>query len=205
MKLVIVDYGMGNLASIQNMVNRVGCEATVTSEPREVEEADKVILPGVGAFDLAMKNIASLHLRDTLEEKVIVAQTPLLGICLGMQILGKKGEEGSLPGLGWLDADVVKFRFAGDSGYRVPHMGWNVVRESRENVLFTGMPDEKRFYFLHSYYLDCRDPGDVVGQTEYGIAFCSAVQHGHIFGVQFHPEKSHKFGLQLLKNFIERV
>jgi glutamine amidotransferase len=203
MKVAIVNYGMGNLGSIQNMIKRAGHEAVVTSDATEISQADRLILPGVGAFDLAMQNIRTLGLKDLLVEQALEKRKPILGICLGMQILGKGSEEGILPGLGWIDAVALKFSFPPESRFRVPHMGWNVILEACDTMLFRDFSVEKRFYFLHSYYMVCDTPSSVIGITEYGHKFCCAIQKGNVFGVQFHPEKSHRFGMRLLKNFIE--
>ncbi len=202
--ITIIDYKMGNLGSIANMFRRLGFEAIVTSDPKEIEAATKLILPGVGAFDNGMKNLNSLNINDLLEKKVFVDKTPFLGICLGMQLLGKSSEEGVERGLGWIDAETIRFSktFMGEK-LRIPHMGWNEVTVTKENMLFKDFPEQPRFYFVHGYYVQCNNLENVAATTRYGIEFHSSIQRDNIYGVQFHPEKSHKYGMRLLKNFAE--
>ena len=203
--IIIVDYGMGNLGSILNMLKKVGIpDAKVSSLPSDIERADKLILPGVGAFDTGMQRLRETGLIGLLNEKVLSAKTPTLGVCLGMQLLTKFSEEGQLPGLGWIDAETVRFRFDPmKTGLKIPHMGWNTVKVSQPGTLFLDMYDEPRFYFVHSFHVVSHNPDDVVAVTEYGYEFASVIQHGHIMAAQFHPEKSHKFGMKLYKNFVE--
>lgn len=202
--IVIVDYGMGNLKSIQNMFKKVGVSAAISASHDEIMAADKLILPGVGAFDNAMKNLNEMKMIPVLNEKVLEKKTPTLGICLGMQLLTEKSEEGTLPGLGWIKGETKRFVFTGDNArLRIPHMGWNTVEVCKESKLFTDMFDEPRFYFVHSFHVVCADDSDSLCKTEYGYTFTSAVERGNIYGAQFHPEKSHKFGMKLLKNFAE--
>jgi glutamine amidotransferase len=202
--IAIIDYGMGNLGSIRNMLTRLGCDSILTSTVEEIEAADKLILPGVGAFDNAMANLERLGLIPVLNEQVLERRKPLLGICLGMQLLSQSSEEGRLPGLGWIEAHTVRFRFDGpQADLRVPHMGWNSVEPRQPHPLLADMYPETRFYFVHSYHVSCRDEANVLTTTAYGITFHSAVVQGNIVGTQFHPEKSHKFGLKLLANFAE--
>jgi glutamine amidotransferase len=203
--IVIVDYGMGNLGSILNMLKKVGAPAAkVSSDPKDIEQADKLILPGVGAFDTGMQRLRETGLISLLNEKVIKAKTPTLGVCLGMQLITKISEEGELPGLGWIDAETIRFRFdPKKNGLKIPHMGWNTVNIQREGTLFQGMYPDARFYFVHSFHVVSHNPEDVLATTEYGYDFVSAIQHGHIMAAQFHPEKSHKFGMKLYKNFVE--
>jgi imidazole glycerol-phosphate synthase subunit HisH len=200
--IVIVDYGMGNLGSIVNMIKKVGSQAVISSDPEQIRQAPKIILPGVGAFDTGMRRLNELGLVDVLNEKVLVEKTPTIGVCLGMQLLAKGSEEGVLPGLGWIDADVVRFRFEGNQ-LRIPHMGWNTVNIQHEECLFRGLNNESRFYFVHSYHMVCHNTEDILTTTPYGYDFVSSVERGNIYGAQFHPEKSHKFGMRLLKNFVE--
>lgn len=201
---VIVDYGMGNLGSIRNMVHQIGSEAILSSGVADIRHAKKLILPGVGAFDAGMAHLNELGLIPALEEKVIKEKIPILGICLGLQLFSKKSEEGIKPGLGWIDAETVRFRIEKSSGsLRIPHMGWNTVQKTHESRLFCHLPGDVRFYFVHSYHVLCGNRDDEVLKTRYGHDFTSAVEHDNIYGVQFHPEKSHKFGMQVLKNFLE--
>jgi glutamine amidotransferase len=200
--IAIVDYGMGNLGSIQNMLKKIGARVTITHDLVTIAAADKIILPGVGAFDTAMDNLNKFGLTPLLNELALEKHRPILGICLGMQLMTKRSDEGALPGLGWLDAETVKFA---NGSLRVPHMGWNTVDIRREDPLFKDMYEEPRFYFVHSYYVKCADDSDILTSTRYGIDFCSSFVKGNIRGVQYHPEKSHKFGMLLLKNFAEMV
>ncbi len=203
--IVIVDYGMGNLGSILNMLKKIGDPAAkISSDPKDIEQADKLILPGVGAFDTGMQRLREAGLISLLNEKVLKAKTPTLGICLGMQLITRGSEEGELPGLGWIDAETIRFRLdPKQSMMKVPHMGWNSIKIQREGVLFKNMYPDARFYFVHSYHVVCRNPDDVLATTDYGYDFVSALQRDHILGAQFHPEKSHKFGMKLYKNFVE--
>jgi glutamine amidotransferase len=201
--ITIVDYGMGNLGSIRNMLKKIGCESQVTADVSLIEAADKLLLPGVGAFDAGMDNLTRSGLIPLLNHRVIDDHVPVLGICLGMQLMAQRSEEGDRTGLGWIDAEVVRFR-PGDTSLKVPHMGWNLVRRVRGGALTDDLPEESRFYFVHSYLVRCRNADDVLLSTHYGVDFHSAFQRGNVWGVQFHPEKSHRFGMQLLRNFAER-
>ncbi len=197
--ITIVDYGMGNLGSIANMLKKIQVHSVITSDVAEIEKATKIILPGVGAFDNAMKRINENGLKEVLEHKALVEQVPILGICLGMQLLTMSSEEGRLPGLGWVAATTK--RFPPDQNLKVPHMGWNLVSKASYSVLTESFTDEYRFYFVHSYYVRVEDTKDSILKTTYGIEFDSAIQRDNIYGVQFHPEKSHKFGMKLLEVF----
>jgi glutamine amidotransferase len=203
MKIVIIDYGLGNLGSIRNMLKKIGGEGVISSKISDIQEAEKLILPGVGNFDQGMRNLEILGLLPILEDKVIQERTPILGICLGMQLFAHRSDEGKAKGLGWIDAEVVRFKFD-DKGMhlKIPHMGWNLVRISHRNPLFEQMDPEPRFYFVHSYHVACRNAEEVLTQTFYGYEFASSVKRGNIYGVQFHPEKSHKFGMKLLDNYL---
>jgi len=202
--IAIIDYGMGNAGSIHNMLARIGAESTITSSPDSIAAAEKLILPGVGAFDQAMTNLRQLGLVSLLDDRVMGQGVPILGICLGMQLLSRSSEEGTLPGLGWIPARTIRFRFDGPAaGLRIPHMGWNRVEVNRRGSILDGLPDGARFYFVHSYHVCCEDPQNVLATTNYGITFHSAVIRGNIAGTQFHPEKSHKFGLHVLRRFAE--
>lgn len=202
--IIIVDYGMGNLGSVVNMLKKIGVQARVSSCVEEIDDADKLILPGVGAFDTGMLRLKELGLIDVLNRKVLGKKTPIIGFCLGMQLLTKRSEEGTLPGLGWIDGETIRFRFGpGNSHLKIPHMGWNTVLVHRHGALFGGMNQEARFYFVHSYHIVCDRQEDVIATTNYGYDFVSVVQRENIMGTQFHPEKSHKFGIKLFKNFVE--
>ena len=203
--IVIVDYGVGNLGSLRNMLKKVGQEALISQDPQAVGMADKIILPGVGSFDHAINNLRSTGLIPVLSECVLNRKIPILGVCLGMQLMTGGSEEGELPGLGWVDAETVRFRF--DESLRhlkVPHMGWNTVRVRGASPLFEEMAEGSRFYFVHSYHVRCRAESDVLATTDYGGDFVSAFAQENIAGVQFHPEKSHRFGMRLLRNFAEK-
>ncbi len=204
MKLVILDYNMGNVGSIANMIKKIGYEAEITRDVERIRSASKLILPGVGAFDKAMSNIEEFNLLDLLKQKVTFERVPILGICLGMQIMTLKSEEGIKNGLGFINGEVKKFNFADDIKLKVPHMGWNFVHIEKENNLFAGMNEEAMYYFVHSYHTLCYEKADMLTTTNYGYDFVSSFTHGNVMGVQFHPEKSHKFGMKLLKNFIEK-
>jgi glutamine amidotransferase len=199
--ITIVDYGMGNLGSIQNMLKAVDVQSVVTSDYRIISNAQKLILPGVGAFDSAMERINGSGLRDVLDRKVLEEKVPVLGICLGMQLLTRGSEEGVLPGLGWIQGDTT--RFPKIEGLKVPHMGWNLVASSSTSKLTKDLGEEPRFYFVHSYAVSVDDQKHSILKTTYGIKFDSAIQKGNIYGAQFHPEKSHRFGKRLFKNFAE--
>jgi glutamine amidotransferase len=197
--ITIVDYGMGNVGSIRNMLKRVGAASIVTSDPDVLARATKVILPGVGAFDNAMARINGTGVRDLLDRKALVERVPVLGICLGMQLLTRGSEEGTLAGLGWIPSETR--RFPAQDGLKVPHMGWNVARAATRSCLTRGLEDDARFYFVHSYYVAVDEPGHSILTTTYGIEFHSAIQRDNVFGAQFHPEKSHRYGMHLLRNF----
>lgn len=201
--ITIIDYKTGNLGSIQNILRRIGEESVITSDKDEVARASKIILPGVGAFDTGMRNLAELDLIDILNKKVIEQKVPVLGICLGMQLMSKGSEEGDLAGLGWINAETVRFRFENTLEYKIPHMGWNFIRQSKNSRLLENMFPDARFYFVHSYFFRADQSDDILTTTSYEIEFTSAVERGSILGVQFHPEKSHKFGMKLLKNFVD--
>lgn len=200
--ITIIDYGLGNLASIHNMLKRIGVAAEVTSDINRIEKADKLILPGVGAFDNGMKSIKEFGLLAVLNERVKEQGVPILGICLGMQLMTQRSEEGSLPGLGWIDADTVRFNAENSpNAIKIPHMGWNTVKIHKRHDLFENIHDEPRFYFVHSYHAVCKNAKDILTTTIHGYDFISAFAKGNITGVQFHPEKSHKFGMIFLRNW----
>jgi glutamine amidotransferase len=201
--ITIVDYKTGNLGSIQNILKRIGEESVVTSDRDFIASATKIILPGVGSFDTGMENLARLGLIDVLNDKVLNKKVPVLGICLGMQLLSEGSDEGSLPGLGWIKGRNKKFIFSDPVHYKVPHMGWNFISQRKQSRLFTGMYPDPRFYFVHSYYFEAGDIQDILTSTVYETEFTSSVEKDNITGVQFHPEKSHKFGMKLLRNFVD--
>jgi len=201
-KIVIVDYQMGNIHSVARKLARLQATFSVTADPREIGKADKLILPGVGHFMKAMQYLDELHLIDVLNDFALVKCKPILGICLGMQLMANASEEGNVAGLGWIDAQVVKFRVKDKLAYKVPHTGWNQIVNKKESILAKGIPDSSEFYFVHSYHLVANDSADVLHETTYEYSFPSAVEKGNIFGVQYHPEKSHGAGELLLKNFI---
>lgn len=204
----VLDYGMGNSASILNMIHKAGGEANICSSPKCLENASVILLPGVGSFDNGMTKIKALGLLDVLESKVLIEKIPFLGICLGMQLLFEKSEEGKLPGLAWLKGEVTKFDFLDlnqTQSLKVPHMGWNLVKPSDFENLYAGLEDEARFYFVHSYHVNCHNPSDVLATSHYGYDFTCSVRHENIWGAQFHPEKSHRFGIRFFKNFLKEV
>ncbi len=201
--LVIIDYGMGNLRSVQNKVKRMGFESLISSKTEDINKADKLILPGVGHFKCGMQNLKERGIIEPLNEKVINHSTPILGICLGSQLFAKHSEEGDCAGLGWIDAEVVKFNVSDRIKYKVPHMGWNNVTIANPNNLDSIIISDEQFYFVHSYHLKCNNPSDVWMTTTYGYEFVSAIHNKNIYGTQFHPEKSHDVGFELLKKFAE--
>lgn len=200
--ITIVDYGMGNVGSIKNMLKYIGKESTITSDPDKIYKASKLILPGVGSFDIAMRNIEKHNLLEVLNLKALKDKIPILGICLGMQILTNDSEEGISKGLGWINANTKKFKL-NETKFKIPHMGWNTVKVANENLLSKQFHTDTRFYFVHSYFVKVNDEKNSILKTQYHINFDSAINNDNIYGVQFHPEKSHKNGMQLFKNFIK--
>jgi imidazole glycerol-phosphate synthase subunit HisH len=204
--ITLIDYGMGNIGSIVNMVKKIGGDITIASNVDQMRNATKLVLPGVGSFDNGMKNLHERGMVDLLNQKVLKEKVPILGICLGMQLITKTSEEGVLPGLGWIDAHTVKFKSPiGKEIIKIPHMGWNMIHLRKKSAIFEDMFEDPCFYFVHSYYVDCRDAEAILTTTHYGAEFVSSIQKENIFAVQFHPEKSHKYGLRLFKNFYEKV
>jgi glutamine amidotransferase len=202
--IVIIDYGLGNLGSVTNILKRLGIRNVISSDPEIINDARKLILPGVGAFDNGMENLNRLNLVGLLNKKVNEDKIPLLGICLGAQLILKGSEEGNLPGLGWIGGQVIKFKAKEGEKLTIPHMGWNQVQLLKESKLFEGMFESPKFYFVHSYHFKMEDKADEWLRTHYSYDFCSAFERGNIAGVQFHPEKSHKYGMTLLSNFVEK-
>lgn len=200
-KVVIVDYGTGNLNSVKKTMDRLEVECIVSSDPKDITGSRKIILPGVGHFGRAMSKLNELNLLDALHEAVLVKKTPVLGICLGMQLMAGRSEEGDFKGLGWIDAEVVRFDVADKVKHKIPHIGWNRISIKKRSLLMNDISDASEFYFLHSFYLKINNQSDVLNETLYDFNYSSAVEKDNIFGVQYHPEKSHDAGLQLLKNF----
>lgn len=199
----VLDYGAGNVGSVIRMIERAGGAVQRIAAPDEVLAAKKLLIPGVGAFDYGMAKLASRELLPALNVVALESRIPVLGICLGMQLMCRSSQEGTLPGLGWIDAEVRHFAAPETSRLRVPHMGWNTLRVLRENPLVSSDDEEKRFYFVHSYKVCCNDPADPIALTHHGEDFVAAFQRQNIVGVQFHPEKSHRFGLALMRRFVE--
>lgn len=202
--ITIIDYGVGNLLSIRNMLKKAGYrDATISNKEEDIAQAEKLILPGVGHFDYGMHQLRESAFFDTLNKRVQTDKVPILGICLGAQLLTQGSEEGELPGLGWIQARTIRFDSSRmDTSLKIPHMGWGDVKVQKPSKLFENMPEDPRFYFVHSYHLVCDDPSDELVSCTHGYSFVAGVERGNVLGVQFHPEKSHKFGLQLLSNFV---
>jgi len=201
--IVIVDYGMGNLRSIYKKFKRMDLECLISSQKEEIKKADKLILPGVGHFKAGMNHLKNLDLFDLLSNKILYEKTPILGICLGIQLFCKHSEEGNCDGLGWIDAEVVRFCVSGTIKYKVPHMGWNNVKIINKNSLDEGINNNDEFYFVHSYHHKCNNASDIWMTTSYDYEFVSAIHYDNIYGTQFHPEKSHDAGNEILKKFAE--
>jgi glutamine amidotransferase len=199
----VLDYGAGNAGSVVRMLERAGGKTLRIASPDEVLAAQKLVIPGVGAFDHGMTQLAARELLPVLNTVALGTRIPVLGICLGMQLMCRTSEEGQLPGLGWIDAEVRRFPVSETLELRVPHMGWNTLRVVRKNPLLSSDGEEKRFYFVHSYKVSCNDPADPIALTSYGEDFVAAFQRENLFGVQFHPEKSHRFGMELMRRFVE--
>lgn len=202
--ITLVNYGLGNIQAFVNIYKHLNIPVVIADSADELARADKIILPGVGAFDWAMTQLNESGMRECLDDLVMVQKRPVLGICVGMQMMARRSDEGRLAGLGWIDAEVRKFdETTFTQKTHLPHMGWNDVLPQRTDSLFKGMEASPRFYFLHSYYFLPHNPDDVLAITDYNGPFTSSVRSGNIFGTQFHPEKSHHWGIQLLKNFAE--
>jgi glutamine amidotransferase len=203
--IAIIDYNTGNLSSIKNLMKKIGFDAVITNDKSVISGASKLILPGVGHFDYGMQNLKQLGLVEVLNEKVLRDKTPVLGICLGVQLFTKRSDEGVEPGLGWIDGITQAFdKTKLNSHLKVPHMGWSDVTYEPSSKLFSGFSEVPRFYFVHSYHLVCEQAGDELTHCSHGYDFVAGVEHENIVGVQFHPEKSHRFGMKLLENFIKK-
>lgn len=196
----IINYNLGNPKSIKNMLGYLGIDSRISANHNDISSSDRLILPGVGHFQHGMEQLEQLGLLELLKKEVLENKKPILGICLGMQLLTKYSEEGNLAGLGFIDAQTKKFELQ-DASLKVPHMGWNTVAFQKESKLIQNISENPRYYFVHSYYIDCANQEDILCTTNYGEDFVSGFQHQNIFGLQFHPEKSHIFGMELLANF----
>lgn len=202
-KILILDYGMGNLFSVEKKIKFLGYRPIISNLKEDILNADKIILPGVGHFDRAIENLKKLDVIKSLNEKVLVKKTPVLGICLGMQLMANKSEEGKLSGLSWFDASVKKFTIQDKLNFKVPQIGWNTISINKKSDLMSCIPDQSEFYFIHSFYIKCNNEEDILNRTVYENEFVSAIQKNNIFGVQYHPEKSHDLGKQIFKNFLD--
>jgi len=202
MNIHIVNYGMGNIFSIQKKVLQEEASVSISSDPIDILKADKIILCGVGHFAKAMKNLTKLNLIDPLNDFATIHKKPVLGICLGMQLMANFSEEGNVDGLGWMDSSVKKFKTTEPQKFKIPHMGWNTITSMKSSPLLGDISSEEEFYFVHSFYMQPHSKDIILTETNYIENFCSGVQKDNIFGVQFHPEKSHSAGRKLLKNFI---
>lgn len=200
--ITIIDYGLGNIKAFVNVYERLNLKINIARNSSEIKKASKLILPGVGSFDYAMQQLNKSGMREEIDRKVLEDKIPVIGICVGMQMMAKSSDEGLLPGLGWFDAEVKLFDIEKiPFKTRLPHMGWNTINIVNNVNLFSQLNNESKFYFLHSYYFKCNQEENIIAKTEYGIEYASAVNKGNIFGIQFHPEKSHQNGIQLLHNF----
>ena len=202
--IAIIDYKLGNLGSIKNMLKKIGVHGEITSDDVIIKSAEKLILPGVGSFDDGMNNLREMNLIPLLNYLVLDRQVPVLGICLGMQIFADKSEDGRQKGLGWIEGEIVRFRFdKEETKLKIPHMGWNSVTPIKTNSLFRNWDEDTSYYFVHSYHYKCKFLDHILAETKHGYYFASAVQKMNILGTQFHPEKSHRHGMKLLSNFVE--
>lgn len=199
--IAIINYGLGNLVSIQNMCRRLGIDATITSEPEVIANASKLLLPGVGHFMKGMENLHKSGLKELLDKLVLEQHKPVLGICLGAQLMTKHSEEGDVDGLGWVDASTVRFDSSRINGLKIPHMGWSEISVTDQNPLWSNLPADPRFYFVHTYHFLFQDKSEISATCSHSYDFVCAFQKGNIYGTQFHPEKSHKYGMKVLENF----
>jgi glutamine amidotransferase len=199
----LVDYGVANLGSMRNMLRRIGVETELVATPEGISLATKLILPGIGAFDQGMEALSERGIVEPLRRRVLEERVPILGVCLGVQLLGQGSAEGRRPGLGFVDARCERLPGDAEAGIRVPHMGWSHIRSVRDDPILRGLDANARFYFVHSFHVVCADHADVLATADYGIEFTAMIRRDNIYGAQFHPEKSHRFGLRLLQNFVE--
>lgn len=200
--IAIINYGMGNLGSVKRKMDRIGAKSIITSDINEIKNSSKIILPGVGHFAKAVSEIKNRGLWDLLSDQVVIEKKLVLGICLGMQLMANYSEEGDSAGFGWIDAKVIRFKVTDPIKYKIPHMGWNTINPVKESSLFKKILLDAEFYFVHSYHVECNNSDDILAETIYDFTFTSAVQKENIFGMQFHPEKSHDAGEMLLRNFV---
>lgn len=204
--IAVIDYGIGNVSSIVNMLKKIDFTAILASTIEEIQDADKLILPGVGSFDAGMRRLYESGLVETIKKHAIIDEKPLLGICLGMQMLGRKSEEGKEVGLSLIPFDNKRFDFSDRKDLKIPHMGWDMACiEIQDDPIVQNLDAMQRYYFVHSYHAVCDSEENILMRCEYGYSFAAAVKNKNIYGVQFHPEKSHKFGMALLENFARRV
>tara|TARA_Y100001970_G_scaffold245152_1_gene311952 strand:+ start:4518 stop:5132 length:615 start_codon:yes stop_codon:yes gene_type:complete len=203
--IVIVDYGMGNLGSVLKSFNRLKIDVKISKSKNDILNADKLILPGVGHFKKGMENLINLDYIDVLNKKVIIDKTPILGICLGMQLFSNYSEEGNVKGLEWVDSEVLKFKVDNILKWKIPHMGWNTINIKRDNIFLKNIKNEEIFYFVHGYYMNCKDRKDVLSTTKYCNSFVSSINKENIYGAQFHPEKSHDQGIVIINNFVKLI
>lgn len=204
--IAVIDYGVGNVGSIINMLKKIGVPSIITSDIEQIEKADKLVLPGVGAFDVGMQRLVKSGFADVIKKHAVKNQKPLLGICLGMQMLGRKSEEGKESGLGLIPFDNKRFDFECNTQLKIPHMGWDIaVATEKDDPLVADLTPVQRYYFVHSYHAVCDSDDNILMKCDYGYPFAAAVKKDNIYGVQFHPEKSHKFGMALLENFARKV
>jgi glutamine amidotransferase len=200
--IVIVDYGCGNLGSIRNMLKKTGFDSLISSDVEVISDATKLILPGVGAFDTGINSLKARGLWEILNRKAMIEKIPVMGICLGMQLMTNGSEEGKEKGLGWFDADTLRFQSdMNGEKFKIPNIGWNYIQQEKAHVIFEGMFEDPKFYFVHSYFIRCNRSEDILATAEYGVKYTCAFSRDNLIGVQFHPEKSHKYGMCLLANF----
>jgi glutamine amidotransferase len=202
--ITLIDYGVGNIFAFQNVYKRLNIPTRIAKTAADLKNSEKLILPGVGAFDFAMEQLNASGMRQILDELVLDKKVPIIGICVGMQMMGNRSDEGSAEGLKWIDADIIKFdESLIQQRTKLPHMGWNDVSPLSGHPLFNGLEQDSIFYFLHSYYSNCNNKEDIIAVSDYGISFASAVNSNNVYGIQFHPEKSHQYGEKLLNNFAQ--